>query len=663
MGNTVDRPVGPGPDTKELEFISALHQSEQIFRKDGSIKAIDIVHYLSSRYGIITSVEEVSDLILKGLGGGDTENDDSIDLAEALAILLIPFFLKATNVINQIDNLDDNATVYSQNVNAGIIFPEMPNVLEDAMKIILKDVCFEGSSELNVPLPPIVDRDLIVKILSFYGEENLAQNEELIQEMILTASNGCEGAVLDANTFGHALTADVLKYNIENESKLTSNYSDVFDEELTYPPSEPVSADSNDLSIFPPIKKDNLGHDDDNDDYNIEESNNEKIIPLIDEKNANNFNRSVKRVYTAPQIDYTADTYRSKFFTVLLWTFFTMMALAYFPSDPVNSEDLLHCTYSDDGGDDNKTEFIGCKFDNKTMCEDNDGDEKIVSFGCKVGNYTLSWLLNAFILSVGGSLIIFVGSLGNNVYHHSKKRLIFSACCMTIFAILPYMLNFPKKKEPFYLRVVRLIALCLGIFLVLVQLFQLIALNRSEKGRENLVRYAINKSSSSRMKNLLSRRVEAFLVHGNVVSEKKMKMAGAHKINLMVKNARSLHTLNSEAGGNNDGSVKTSFYDQALLRFDRGDGVSLESCELRLWDIFAGDVLEIEGLWLSSRIIVGNITQIIASIFVPIISVYYNMYIVEQLKNKGGNEKASSYISTYDVDEEQIKSLSLIRTG
>lgn len=97
MSFKFQRPVGAAADVKELEYICALHQTDPTkIRQDGSIYAIDISNFLCSRYGIKVSEEEVRKTILKGFGGGD-EDDECIDLTELVAILMIPFLLKASN--------------------------------------------------------------------------------------------------------------------------------------------------------------------------------------------------------------------------------------------------------------------------------------------------------------------------------------------------------------------------------------------------------------------------------------------------------------------------------------------------------------------------------------------------------------------------------------
>jgi hypothetical protein len=52
--------------------------------------------FLSSRYGIQITEEEVCSTILQGLGGGN-DADECIDVMELTAILLIPTIIKAAD--------------------------------------------------------------------------------------------------------------------------------------------------------------------------------------------------------------------------------------------------------------------------------------------------------------------------------------------------------------------------------------------------------------------------------------------------------------------------------------------------------------------------------------------------------------------------------------
>lgn len=127
------RPIGAAADAKELEYVTALHQTvdenEDEFA-DGSIEgthrdswihefmtvfilvltfqtwtkpnicwnitstAKDVKYYLMSRYGIDVTVEQIQKLVFHDLAGGSNETD-CIDICELVAILLIPLLVKS----------------------------------------------------------------------------------------------------------------------------------------------------------------------------------------------------------------------------------------------------------------------------------------------------------------------------------------------------------------------------------------------------------------------------------------------------------------------------------------------------------------------------------------------------------------------------------------
>jgi hypothetical protein len=162
--------VGAAGDVAELEYIAALHQTGETVRRDASLQgmqqrllmvmacqrrasrcgsALSITHpgflffvllvaadirlFLSSRYGIIVTDEEVRDLILGGLAGGGNslEGDgDFFDLMEVVACLLIPTLLKAAHQQNGISPLPANTV------------PGNEKMLEMVWKIMMHDVSF-----------------------------------------------------------------------------------------------------------------------------------------------------------------------------------------------------------------------------------------------------------------------------------------------------------------------------------------------------------------------------------------------------------------------------------------------------------------------------------------------------------------------------------------
>jgi hypothetical protein len=135
---------------------------------------------------------------------------------------------------------------------------------------------------------------LLKKILLAYGETELASDDELIGKMIANAvgestseekddeNQNASVALFDASTFAKALTSDVKLYNVANEVSLSSNHQDVF-----------LAKDKT------PASSDDKEQEHISDNKEQEQSLFVQSIPLT-------------LIYTAPAIDTTAGTYRSK---------------------------------------------------------------------------------------------------------------------------------------------------------------------------------------------------------------------------------------------------------------------------------------------------------------------------------------------------------------
>lgn len=232
--------------------------------------------YLRSRYGIVVTEEDVQQQVIRGLGGGDEELDDCIDLCEIVCMLLIPTLLKA---------------VAGDDLPEGVVRPK-PGLVDYVLSMILHDNT--GSSE-----PKKLDKALIQRILVSYGEADLASNDALLDEMLVVAKTP-EGT-LNLEAFSNGMTSDVLLYNIANETRVSTNYDDVF---LT--------------------KNHRKGDDSDDDDNNMDEEGQVSTRSL--RKTAG---IELNERFTAPAIDMVAGTFRSKIVTVLLWATFIITTFAY----------------------------------------------------------------------------------------------------------------------------------------------------------------------------------------------------------------------------------------------------------------------------------------------------------------------------------------------
>ena len=288
--------------------------------------------------------------ILRGMGGGDETQDDKMDLMEMVAILLIPTLLKCAND----GDLPD-----------GVIKPSS-NLIRNVLEILLHDTT-------NSRNPKKLNRELISRIFLSYGEVELAENYSLVNEMLEVATTP-EG-MMDEEAFTKALTSDVQLYDIENESRLTTNFEDVFGAQPT---------------------KGNLSHEQPAEvDAEVGGSNRE-----TEQNKAPTTLSTLNRRSTFSAIDTTAGTYRSKMLIVTLWASFVVTYFAFY-SGPTGIE---------------------------TICEELDNENKTLTFqygrswtessdaiGCAIGRSVVRWLLIFTISTAYGLFFIGLGSLGNDL--------------------------------------------------------------------------------------------------------------------------------------------------------------------------------------------------------------------------------------------------------
>ena len=322
MGLRKHIPCGAVADVNELEYISALHQTgKNELREDGSIQSCDIVAFLMSRHGIKVTGEEIEEKIIGTFGqctGVDRMQEDyrngtlatqsnmdrqfgtlhrdrgCLDLIQILALLLIPLLLKAKESLAQAQQesntirRESGTCLHSQKGDTR--WPD-GDIVDNVLRMMLHDAT--GDSTLQ-PLT----KELVRQILRFYGEVEASNNEQLLDAMLLAATPEAtadiegEPILLDQYSFAHALTHDVQHYNVGFENRLTTNFQDVFSGE---------------------------------DDEDIKKGN------------------SVKTVRTFSSIDYTADTFRSKSYVVILWVAWILTYFSYLSSENILTLTRLQC--------------------------------------------------------------------------------------------------------------------------------------------------------------------------------------------------------------------------------------------------------------------------------------------------------------------------------
>jgi len=275
-------PVGANADVMELEYITALHQTDDADHEaftNASIGSSDVKYYLLSRYGIVTTEEVIRNLIFRGLAGGDGE-DDCIDIAEIVTILLIPFFSKITDHSNEAENLDNFSE--GDEEHKTIRFENIQEIISDILNIILQETT--GSPE-----PRPLTKELLNAIFTQYDELDIQNDDTLVDEMIKLATRGEDNVMLNSETFARALSDDIKLYNPTNESRKSTHYEDAFG-----------------------INGENVDGVDIDSIENMEK-------------------RDFQRVFNFPQLDILADTYRSKaqFILALMALFLTLVTYVY----------------------------------------------------------------------------------------------------------------------------------------------------------------------------------------------------------------------------------------------------------------------------------------------------------------------------------------------
>ena len=309
----------------ELEYISALHQTVMPnIRVDASIKGTlnvlyilsllsfalcfcflgdsdeDIVSFLASKYGIRVNKEYVRSTVLKGVGGGAAE-DDCIDLMELMSIILIPALIKAANQVkNQDPNDSDMVRAVEEGVpleakaqteanvknKVGVTSDEFLQPPDGLLQFVVGMILHDATGSMQ---PAVLDKKLLSFILKAYGEVELSEDDDLLEEMVLCAVG--PGGVLDVQSFARALTHDVQLYDLSKESTQTSRLSDAM-ASLT--------------------KSDAVGKSQRCCCFGFCQCN----------CKPSSLNENVEKFHTAETIDYVADAAGSKILPVFVWSSF-----------------------------------------------------------------------------------------------------------------------------------------------------------------------------------------------------------------------------------------------------------------------------------------------------------------------------------------------------
>jgi len=565
------RPIGAAADAKELEYITALHQTcdeDEEDYVDGSIEAKDVKYYLMSRYGILVETEQIQKLVFQDLAGG-SDDSDCIDICELVAILLIPFFVKnlkgdmrksftGKESIYRAFGSEKQFKSYLKDVERCNNLLSKGDVIIHVLNIILADST--GSSK-----PQPITKELIKTIFARYGEFGLIQDEQLIDEMILDVSGGNPNALLDANTFARALTDDVMLYNVDYESRVSTFSEDVFGRE--------GEENTKDFAE---------GSDD-----NSEDSDNSETNPLRTTLNneedpesnhvVKSINKRFKNVFTLSQIDFLADSCRSKLHLAIIYLSFVFSVFTYRKPTPINV----------------------CKAENSN------------EFGCTIANSITFWLyIMGMTMGIGVPWILLI-SAGNTLRGNSTKNILYGFVGIIFFTILPIYVPFnlmlfssaEYHREDEGKSMGQLQNLKILFFQVIKNL---IAVVLCFIQITNLIR--IFKPSLAHSSNLM---LSYLFTRGTVRETFLLKLACSLKTHMMVKNALDLHFEGENLNFEDMEPTETSTNALALLNYSK----VVEKTETigGLWWCWKGyitrSLVHREGVMVNSRLILCNVLQ------------------------------------------------------
>ena len=368
------KPKGSIADLREIEYISALHQTGEELRKDGSINAADIKMFLVSRYGIVVTEKEVNDTIMKGFGGGGiSEADgDNMDLTELVAMLMIPTLVKTKkrmdernaksnaesfggasgvsykpneypyshgNIVDDFENnspREHSATTIdfghnssrqgdSMMINSNESFvvrddSQAKSGTKKLFQFVLQMILADAIHNTSSSPPPLITIDLLRSIFLFYGEKDVAADTELLESMVQLAQKS--GDTLDDRVFAYCCTSDVELYNCDWEQRISSTYVDVFETHKS-------TKKNGQKTSRKPV---------DDEEVNLSRASEGGETESVNE---------VLKKYTFPSIDYAVDTFRSKvsefvmFLAQLIFDFTHDFHISYIPCD---FQDLRYIT-------------------------------------------------------------------------------------------------------------------------------------------------------------------------------------------------------------------------------------------------------------------------------------------------------------------------------
>jgi hypothetical protein len=346
------------------------------------------------------------------------------------------------------------------------------------------------------------------------------------------------------------------------------------------------------------------------------------------------YDNDLQRIWTAPSIDMAADTFKSFWWTVIMWFTIVVLFFAYFVGDSLFSVSSrlpgVDCTTAD----------------------------HVSNFACKCLKGVVVWLEIFVQLAVLGTSFVLLSSFGNSIYHYKSKfvaiAISFLGIIVVLFTtILAYRFSvdtalFSTNKDGNKIggKYIYAASLILGIILLLIQL-------------TNLLRMLVASDTLTTISQVLP-----IFAASSRKLERNTKRSAAFKLRRMINNALACHVSpetndisddqwkipKNDTEGNNDavnfnntkGSIIVGHQNlvsnilsddwheslsDALYHFEQQRHTMVVPAALGVWQLwrelfFTRRIGYVEGIWIHPRLIASNLAQWLVLILIPFVAIF-----------------------------------------
>jgi hypothetical protein len=590
----------------------------------------DIALYLSSRYGVQISDDEVAAVLLRdfspassmkqvGKGGSadkpDKEDDDGggeedskagkaaavlpaddaakftttttsssstqfLDVMEFATLLLIPYLRRERNTEEEPASDD------------GRIATVLRMMLDDAgvvAKSSEKDEPLEGAEDKpTASLPSSVELTVPVlqRLFASVGESALAQDKELLQEMIdvvaaeSSGRSSAEGdggaAILDEHSFARALVHDLEKW--DPQTATDRNFTTTFDDAVGSGVMMMTMDDNMTMGnmmnmqmmtmtvMFPNDEK--MAATEASDEESNRANDEAKQTTMVNDKGE----RFIVLRPTASALDLAADPFRSRTLVVFAWLFYGMSFLSYYSGIgtffelPACQEFQFRASWADNGG----------------------------AFLCAIGWSIFRWAYIVVIMGLYGLAYFSLTCIGNGVETKSPLTPLVGAVAAIGFTVYPLFIPEFTRADKIVDLILKIVTSTFGGIVAFLNLWYTVTL-------------------SIPVGSALYMRYQSLFTSGAIKEEALQKQAGLKKTDAMVANALDLHAKN-------DGNANIdSYLGRALVNFAFFGTAKTERVGGLFWTwsrIWNRELFKSEGFWFSGRLVSINVAQFLISALV-----------------------------------------------